>query len=138
MTKTFVPKHNKIERDWHLIDVEGKVLGRVATDISKLLIGKHKATYTPNINVGDNVVVINAEKIAVTGKKLKNKKYHRYTGYPGGIKTETLEHLLERKPTEVIRKAVFGMLPKNKLRKKRIANLHIYKGPEHPHQGQIK
>ncbi len=138
MKKTYIPSKNEIKQNWHLIDVDNKILGRVATEIATLLTGKNKPSYTPHINVGDKVVVINAEKIAVTGRKLTQKKYHRFTGYPSGIKTESLEKLLERKPTDVIKKAVWGMLPNNKLRKERIINLHIYKGEEHPHQGQIK
>lgn len=138
MKKTYTPSKNDIERGWHLIDAQSKVLGKVASDVSKLLIGKHKATYTPNINVGDKVVVINAEKVAVTGKKLTDKSYKRYTGYPGGIKSESLGNLLQRRPEEVIRRAVKGMLPTNKLRKERLLNLYIYKGEEHPHHGQVK
>jgi large subunit ribosomal protein L13 len=133
---TFLNIMDKSE-EWHLINAEGRILGDVATEISKLLIGKDKPTYTPNHNWGDKVVVINSEKIEVTGKKMKNKKYHHYTGYPGGLRTENLESLLSRKPTEVLRKAVSGMLPKNKLRKQRMANLYIYAGAEHPHQAQL-
>lgn len=138
MKNTYTTKKEDIVRNWHLFDVEGKVLGRVASDIAEILIGKDKAIFSPHVNVGDHVVVINAEKIAVTGRKLKNKVYYRNTGYPGGIKSQTLEQMLEKKPTEAIRKAVWGMLPKNKLRKDRMRNLHIYAGVEHPHKGQIK
>jgi len=137
MKKTFIPNHKDIKHDWRLIDAENKILGRVASDISTLLLGKNKPTYTPNMNVGDKVVVINAEKVAVSGNKMKNKVYYRVTGYPGGIKSETLEKLLSRRPTEAVRRAVHGMLPKNKLRKERMNNLFIYKGPEHPHQAQL-
>jgi len=137
MNKTYTPSQKELKPTWHLIDADNKVLGRIAADISSILIGKNKPTYTPNINVGDKVVVINAEKVAVTGTKLKNKIYHRVTGYPGGVRSESLEKLLNRRPTEVIKKAVFGMLPKNKLRQERMNNLYIYTGPEHPHQAQV-
>ena len=137
MKKTFIPSQKDIKHGWHLIDADNKVLGKVSSDIATLLIGKNKPTYTPNMNVGDNVVVINAEKISVSGNKMKKKIYYRVTGYPGGVKSETLEKLLIRRPTEAVRRAVRGMLPSNKLRKERMNNLYIYKGPEHPHQGQL-
>ena len=110
------------EDKWHLIDANGQILGEVATKISNILIGKNKPEFTPNQNWGDKVVVVNAEKIKVTGKKMVDKKYIHYTGYPGGLRSENLESLLSRRPTEVLRKAVSGMLPKNKLRKIRITN----------------
>jgi len=137
MKKTFIPSQKDIEHGWHLIDADNKVLGKVASDIASLLTGKNKPTYTPNMNVGDHVVVINAEKFYVSGNKMKKKIYHRVTGYPGGVKSETLEKLLSRRPTEAVRRAVRGMIPDNKLRKERMNNLFIYKGPEHPHQGQL-
>jgi large subunit ribosomal protein L13 len=133
---TFLDINDKNE-EWHLIDARDRILGEVATEISKILIGKNKASYTPNHNWGDKVVVINSEMIKVTGNKMKDKKYHHYTGYPGGLKTENLESLLSRRPNEVIRRAVLGMIPKNKLRKKRMSNLYIYSGEEHPHQAQL-
>jgi large subunit ribosomal protein L13 len=138
MKKTYTPKKSEIKRAWHLIDAQNKVLGRIATDIATLLIGKNKPNFSNHVNVGDHVVVVNAEKVAVTGKKKKNKTYYRNTGYPGGIKSQTMEELLEKKPTEVLKKAIYGMLPKNKLRDERMKNLHIYAGPKHPHEGQIK
>jgi large subunit ribosomal protein L13 len=122
---------------WHLIDAEGQTLGKIASKITIILIGKDKAEYTPTQNWGDTVVVINAEKIKVTGKKMEDKKYIHYTGFPHGLRTESLESLLSRKPTEVLRKAVSGMLPKNKLRKQRLANLYIYADDKHPHQAQL-
>ncbi|MBW6442073.1 50S ribosomal protein L13 [Patescibacteria group bacterium] len=125
------------EDKWHLIDANGQILGDIATKVSIILIGKNKPEFTPNQNWGDKVVVINAEKIKVTGKKMTDKKYIHYTGYPGGLRSESLESLLTRRPTEVLRKAVSGMLPKNKLRKTRMANLYIYTGEEHPHQAQL-
>jgi len=137
MKKTFIPSQKDIVHGWHLLDADNKVLGKIASDIASILIGKNKPAYTPNINVGDNVVVINAEKISVSGNKMKKKIYYRVTGYPGGVKSETLEKLLVRRPTEAVRRAVRGMLPSNKLRKERMNNLYIYKGPEHPHQGQL-
>lgn len=136
--KSTTPRTEEITPKWHLIDAKGRILGRVATDISTLLIGKDKAIYAPHANVGDKVVVINAGEIQVTGNKLDQKTYYRHTGYPGGIRSETLRKLMGRKPTEALRKAVSGMLPKNKHRKHRLANLYIYPGSEHPHQGQVK
>lgn len=122
---------------WHLIDAEGQTLGKISEKISIILTGKNKAEYTPTQNWGDTVVVINAEKVMVTGKKMKDKKYIHYTGFPHGLRTENLESLLSRRPTEVLRKAVSGMLPKNKLRKERLANLYIYADDKHPHQAQL-
>lgn len=138
MKKTYTPKPKEITQQWHLVDAEGRILGKVASEIAPLLIGKHKPNYTPHINVGDKVVVINASKFTVTGKKMKEKIYHRPTGYPGKVKSETLESLLEKKPTEAVKRAVRGMLPKNKLLQERLKNLYIYEGSEHPHEGQIK
>jgi len=137
MYKTYTPEAGEIVPDWHLVDAEGKILGKVAVEISALLIGKHKPNYTPNLNTGDKVVVINAEKFTVTRDKMKKKIYHRVTGYPGGIKSENLEKLLLRRPTEAVKRAVKGMLPKNKLQKERLNNLYVYKGTEHPHTAQI-
>ncbi|HLC93738.1 MAG TPA: 50S ribosomal protein L13 [Patescibacteria group bacterium] len=136
MRKTFAPNPKKIDKKWHFIDAGDKILGKLASEIAVLLMGKNKAVYSPNEELGDKVVVTNVEKIAITGNKLTNKVYQRYTGYPGGLRTETLKSLKERRPTEVLRKAVKGMLPKNKLLKERMSNLYIYKGSEHPHRGQ--
>ncbi len=133
---TFLNIKNK-EEVWHLIDAKDQILGKVSEKIANMLIGKNKAQYTPTQNWGDKIVVINAEKIIVTGKKLKDKKYIHYTGFPGGLRTENLEDLLARKPVEIIKKAVSGMLPKNKLRKDMMSNLYIYKGEQHPHQAQL-
>ena len=138
MNKTYAPNPKNIDTAWHHIDAEGKVLGRVASDIAKLIMGKHKPTFAPNQNVGDKVVVTNAGKVVITGNKAENKVYYRHTTYPGGIKSETYEKLLERRPTEVLRKAVYGMLPKNKLRDVRIKNLHIYASDTHPHGANLK
>ena len=135
-TKTYVAKPTDRERNWLLVDANGQTLGRVATQIADMLRGKRKPTYPPHIDTGDFVVVINAEKISVTGKKLDDKRYYRHSGYPGGLKTRTLEEMLERKPEDVIRLAVKGMLPKNRLARKQMTKLKIYAGPEHPHQAQ--
>jgi large subunit ribosomal protein L13 len=124
------------ERDWYLVDAEGKTLGRLATQIADVLRGKRKPTYTPHVDVGDFVVVVNAEKVAVTGNKLESKRYWRHSGYPGGIRSRTLGEMLERQPEEVIRKAVKGMLPRNRLARKQLTKLKVYAGPEHPHQAQ--
>ena len=136
MPKTWNAKPGEVERRWYLVDAEGKTLGRLATQIADTLRGKHKAEYTPHVDTGDFVVVVNAEKIAVTGKKLDDKMYHRHSGYPGGLRSRTLRVQLERRPTEVIRKAVKGMLPRNKLASAQISKLKIYAGPEHPHAAQ--
>lgn len=137
MNKTLAVKKGDITQEWHLIDADNAILGRVAVEASKLLLGKSKVNYSSHINVGDKVVIINAEKVAVTGRKLINKKYQWHSGYPGGFKEETLGALLKRKPEDVLKKAVWGMLPVNKLRNKRMLNLYIYKGSEHPHEAQL-
>jgi large subunit ribosomal protein L13 len=134
--RTYVATPTDRERNWLLVDANGQTLGRLATQIADALRGKRKPTYTPHIDTGDFVVVINAEKIAVTGKKLDDKRYYRHSGYPGGLKTRTLEEMLQRKPEDVIRLAVKGMLPKNRLARKQITKLKIYAGPDHPHQAQ--
>ena len=134
--KTFMQKKEEVQRDWYLVDATGKTLGRLASEIAKILIGKHKPTYTPHVDGGDFVVVINAEKIHATGKKLDKKIYYRHTLYPGGLKETTLRKMLQEKPEEVIRLAVRGMLPKNKLRDRRMKRLKVYAGPEHPHAAQ--
>ena len=134
--KTFVATPENRQRDWYVVDAEGKTLGRLATQIADALRGKRKPEYTPHCDTGDYVVVVNAERIKVTGKKLTDKVYYRHTGYPGGIKQRTLQEMLDRRPEEVIRKAVKGMLPKNRLARQQINKLHVYAGPEHPHQAQ--
>lgn len=128
----------KTERLWHLIDAKDQILGRAATKIARLLTGKDKVEYVPYLDVGDHVVVINAKEVAVTGKKEEQKVYYRYSGYPGGLKKETLRELRERRPEEIIRRAVKGMLPKNKLQKPMLRRLHIYAGGEHPFEGKFK
>jgi large subunit ribosomal protein L13 len=134
--KTYVATPQDRERNWLLVDAEGQTLGRLATQIADALRGKRKPTYTPHIDVGDFVVVVNAEKISVTGAKLHEKLYYRHSGYPGGLKKRTLNDMLERRPEEVIRLAVRGMLPKNRLARKQLTKLKIYAGPEHPHEAQ--
>ena len=134
--KTWNAKPGEIERRWYLVDAEGRTLGRVATQIADTLRGKGKPQYTPHVDTGDFVVVVNAEKIAVTGTKLDDKIYYRHSGYPGGLKERTLREELERRPTEVIRKAVRGMLPKNRLARAQLRKLKVYAGPEHPHEAQ--
>jgi len=134
--KTYVATPQDRERNWLLVDAEGQTLGRLATQIANALRGKRKPTYTPHVDVGDFVVVVNAEKIAVTGDKRAKKLYHRHSGYPGGLKTRTLNDMLERRPEEVIRLAVRGMLPKNRLARKQLTKLKIYAGAKHPHEAQ--
>jgi len=134
--KTYQAKPTDRERKWLLVDAEGKTLGRLATQIADLLRGKRKPTYTPHVDVGDFVVVVNAEKIVVTGNKLEAKRYWRHSGYPGGIRFRTLGEQLERRPEEVIRRAVKGMLPRNRLARRQIVKLKVYAGPDHPHAAQ--
>lgn len=134
--KTYVPKKDEVERQWWLIDADGRILGRLATKVASLLRGKNKPQYVDFMDTGDFVVVVNAEKIKVTGKKLDQKKYYSHTGYPGGIKEKTLRELMDKKPEEVIRKAVWGMLPKNKLNRAIHKKLKVYAGPDHPHEAQ--
>jgi large subunit ribosomal protein L13 len=134
--KTYVAKPSDRERNWLLVDANGKTLGRLATQIADVLRGKRKPEYTPHIDTGDFVVVVNAEKIHVTGDKLAQKTYYRHSGYPGGIKSRTLGEMLDRKPEEVIRKAVKGMLPRNRLTRQQLTKLKVYAGPDHPHAAQ--
>jgi len=133
---TVMQKKEEVVRNWYEIDAEGKILGKLAAEIAVKLMGKHKVSYTPHVDGGDFVVVTNAEKIAVTGNKLLAKKYYRHSGYPGGLKTRSLEEMLAKQPTEVIRKAVERMLPKNKLGSQMIGRLKIYVGNEHTHTAQ--
>jgi len=133
---TVMQKKEEVTRNWYEIDAEGKILGKIATEIAVRLMGKHKPSYTPHVDGGDYVVVINADKFAVTGNKMLDKKYYRHSGYPGGLKVRNLEEMLEKKPTEIIRKAVERMLPKNKLGNQMINRLKIYTGNEHNHVAQ--
>lgn len=134
--KTFVPKKEEIEKEWWLINAEGKVLGRLASEIAVLLRGKRKPGYVNFLDCGDFVVVVNAEKVKVTGEKIEQKKYYSHSGYPGGLKAKTLKELLEKQPEEVILKAVRGMIPKNKLGNAVYKKLKVYRGPHHPHEAQ--
>jgi large subunit ribosomal protein L13 len=134
--KTYNAKPGEIERRWYIVDADGQILGRLATQIAETLRGKGKPQYTPHVDSGDFVVVVNCEKIAVTGNKLDEKMYHRHSGYPGGLKSRPLRDELERRPTEVLRKAVKGMLPRNRLGRAQIKKLKIYAGPDHPHVAQ--
>lgn len=134
--KTLVPKNNDIARDWFLVDVENKVLGRVATQIASVLRGKNKPLFSPSVDSGDFVIVVNAEKVVLTGNKLSDKIYYSHSGYPGGIKSITAGKLLEKKAEDIIRKAVKGMLPKNKLASHMLKKLKIYTGSTHPHEAQ--
>jgi len=134
--KTFVATPATAERNWYVVDATGRTLGRLATQIANTLRGKRKPEYTPHIDTGDFVIVVNAEKIAVTGDKRTEKLYHRHSGYPGGLKTRTLQDMLDRRPEEVIRLAVRGMLPRNRLARKQLTKLKVYAGPEHPHAPQ--
>lgn len=134
--KTFIANRDNVERQWYLVDADGKILGRLASEIAKRLRGKHKPAYTPHADAGDFIVVVNAEKISLTGSKLSDKIYYHHTGYPGGIKSITAETLLKSKPEELLRTAVKGMLPKNTLGRTMLKKLKIYKGSAHPHDAQ--
>ena len=134
--KTYSAKPGEVTRRWYVVDADGKTLGRLATVIADTLRGKHKPEYTPHVDTGDFVVVVNAEKVLVTGNKLDQKRYYRHSGYPGGLRSRTLREQLERRPTEVLRRAVKGMLPRNRLARQQLTKLKIYAGPEHPHEAQ--
>ena len=134
--KTYVANAENRERNWLLVDATGLTLGRLATQIADALRGKRKPEYTPHVDTGDFVVVINAEKISVTGDKRAQKRYYRHSGYPGGIRSRTLQEMLDRRPEEVIRIAVKGMMPRNRLARKQITKLKVYAGPDHPHVAQ--
>ena len=136
MQKTYVPKSGDIAHEWKLVDANGKNLGRLATQIAIILLGKDKPTFTPGVDTGDYVVVVNAERITVTGKKLDDKYYYRHSGYPGGLKTINLRDQLAKYPDRVIRQAVWGMLPHNRYGRKLIKKLKIFAGPDHPHSAQ--
>jgi len=135
-TKTYTLREAEIDRRWYVVDATDETLGRLASRIARVLEGKNKPTYTPNLDSGDHVIVLNAGKVAVSRDKLDSKVYARHSGYPGGYKEETLGHLLARRPEEVLRRAVKGMLPHNRLGAKQLRKLKIYAGPDHPHQAQ--
>ena len=134
---TVMAKANKVDRKWYVVDADGKTLGRLASEVAKVLRGKHKATYTPHVDTGDFVIIINAEKIVLTGKKLDQKFYKRHTGYPGGLREISYRKLLAEKPEFLVYKAVKGMIPHTKLGRQMITKLKVYKGSEHPHQAQV-
>jgi large subunit ribosomal protein L13 len=134
--KSYMARPREVERKWRLIDAERQNLGRLATEIARLLRGKDKPQYTPHVDMGDFVVVVNAEKVAVTGRKAEQKVYYRHSGYPGGLKETSYKEMLERKPTEILRRAVKGMMPKTRLGRQQLKKLKIYAGPEHPHEAQ--
>ncbi len=134
--RTFSAKPNEVQRDWYVVDAQGRTLGRLATEVGRRLRGKHKPEYTPHVDTGDYIVVINAEKIRVTGNKLKDKTYYRHTGYVGNLKSESLENLLKRAPERVLELAVKGMLPRNPLGRQMFKKLKVVQGENHPHQAQ--
>jgi large subunit ribosomal protein L13 len=134
--KTYVPKRGEVEKRWYLVDATDQTLGRLASDIARVLRGKHKPTFTPNDDVGDFVIVINAAKIAFTGKKLTDKMYYRHSGYPGGLREFTLEKMLEKHPERVLYEAIRGMMPHNRLGAAMLGKLKVYPGPDHPHSAQ--
>lgn len=135
-TRTYSTKKSDIQRRWYLVDAQGMVLGRLASEVAKILKGKNKAIYVPHLDVGDHVVVVNADKVVLTGDKLDKKKYYRHSGYPGGLREFTYRTLLRENPERVVEKAIRGMLPKNRLGRAMIRKLHVYAGPDHPHQAQ--
>jgi large subunit ribosomal protein L13 len=136
MTKTYLEKPAEVERKWYLINAEGKTLGRLAARVAGVLRGKHKPTFTPHVDTGDHVVIINAEKIRLTGNKMQSKTYSTHSGYPGGLKTLTAQHIHTRHPTKLLTRAIHGMLPKTPLGKHMAKKLRVYAGDAHPHQAQ--
>lgn len=136
MSQTYMAKKEEIKRKWYVIDAEGKVLGRLAVEAAKILRGKHHPIFTPHVDTGDNVIVINAGKIVLTGNKLKNKLYIHHSGYPGGLKVKTYGKLMQTRPQQIVHKAIVGMLPHNRLGAAMARKLHVYEGPGHPHQAQ--
>lgn len=136
MEKTYYPKAGDITREWYMADANGQTLGRFASKVANVLMGKHKPAYTPGVDMGDFVVVVNCERVVVTGNKLEEKIYYRYSGYPGGLKETKLRDMLDKHPDRVIKSAVKGMLPKNKLGRRYLKKLKVYAGPDHPHEAQ--
>jgi large subunit ribosomal protein L13 len=136
MMTTYVEKPAQVQEFWHLVDADGKTLGRLAARVASVLRGKHRPTFTPNVDMGDHVVIVNAEKIRLTGTKMETKLYRRHTGYPGGLKTATAAHLFRKDPTQLLTKAIEGMLPKTPLGNGMARKLRVYAGPDHPHQAQ--
>ncbi|MCH6558992.1 50S ribosomal protein L13 [candidate division KSB1 bacterium] len=134
--ETYIPKLNEINQKWLVVDADGQILGRFASEVASILRGKNKPIFTPHMDVGDHVIIINAGKIRVTGKKAKTKKYYRHTGYPGGLRSDSYSDLIKSNPAKILEKAIWGMLPHNKLGKKIYKKLKIYAGNEHPHEAQ--
>jgi len=134
--ETYFAKASEITRRWYLVDAKGKALGRLAARVAAMLRGKHKPTFTPHVDTGDHVIVINAKQVSLSGNKLRTKTYTKHTGYPGGLKSVTAEHLLQKQPTQIVERAIKGMLPKTPLGKQMARKLKVYAGAEHPHQSQ--
>lgn len=134
--KSYMARPQEVERKWYVIDAEGQTLGRLASQIARLLRGKTKPQYTPHVDTGDFVIVVNADRVGVTGRKAEQKVYRRHTGYPGGLKEVTYEQMMERKPAEILRKAVYGMMPKTRLARQQFRKLKLYAGSKHPHEAQ--
>ncbi len=134
--RTYSPKAGEITREWYVIDAEGETLGRLATRVASVLRGKHKPTFSPHMDMGDHVIIVNAEKVVLTGAKSEQKRYHHHSGYPGGLRGVPFATMLDRRPTQVVETAVNGMLPKNRLGRQMVKKLKVYAGPEHPHAAQ--
>ena len=134
--RTYTPSASEITRDWYVVDAEGMVLGRLATEVARLLRGKHKPIYTPNLDTGDHVIIINADKVVLTSDKADRKVLYRHSGYPGGLHTQTYGQALARRPAEAVRRTVRGMVPKNRLGRQQLSKLKVYAGPTHPHAAQ--
>ena len=134
--RTYTPKAGEVERSWHVVDADGLVLGRMATEVARVLRGKHKPQYTPHLDTGDHVIIVNADKVVLTSDKAARKNIYRHSGYPGGIRSETYASLLARRPEEAIRRTVRGMLPRNRLGRQMLRKLKVYAGPQHPHAAQ--
>jgi large subunit ribosomal protein L13 len=133
---TYSPKASEIQRAWYVVDADGLVLGRLATEVARVLRGKHKPSFTPHLDTGDHVVIVNADKVVLTADKGERKTVYRHSGYPGGLKAETFAHLLQRRPEEAVRRTIRGMLPKNRLGRQMLTKLKVYAGPTHPHAAQ--
>ena len=134
---TYTPKETEIQREWHVVDADGLVLGRLCTEVARILRGKHKPIFTPNMDTGDHVIIVNADKVVLTAGKADREMVYRHSGYPGGIKSETYGQLQARKPAEAVRESVRGMLPKNSLGRQQLSKLKVYAGPDHPHSAQM-
>jgi large subunit ribosomal protein L13 len=134
--KTYTPTPSDIKRDWYIVDAEGLIVGRLATEVARVLRGKHKPTYASHIDTGDHVIIVNADKVIMSGDKTSTKRIYRHSGYPGGIKSETYGELMARKPADAVRRTVRGMIPKNSLGRQQLSKLKVYAGPDHPHAAQ--